>query len=168
VKTDSALALKTRKGTGFYKVPSLRGVWCRGRYLHDGAVTSLEEMFNPEPLQSSFVPSGFKGLDERRAVPGHEFGPRPAIGARRSGNRSTRDSAPGARLATRPVFSGIPPWICDTRKIHRSGIRSSWRRELQAKRKTKSAQSTTVQMNQMNTCTESPKGVGLIRDFVVR
>jgi hypothetical protein len=74
VKTDPNLALKTRKGTGFYKVPSLRGVWYRGRYLHDGSVTSLEEMFNPERLKPDFVPSGFKGLDERRAVPGHEYG----------------------------------------------------------------------------------------------
>jgi hypothetical protein len=29
VKTDSTLALQTRRGTGFYKVPSLRGVWYR-------------------------------------------------------------------------------------------------------------------------------------------
>jgi hypothetical protein len=35
VKTDSGLALRTRKGTGYYKVPSLKGVWYRGRYLHD-------------------------------------------------------------------------------------------------------------------------------------
>ncbi len=74
VKTDPSAALKTRKGTGFYKVPSLRGVWYRGRYLHDGSLTSLEEMFNPARLDASFVPSGFKGTDEHRAVPGHEFG----------------------------------------------------------------------------------------------
>ena len=74
VKTDPSAALKTRKGTGFYKVPSLRGVWYRGRYLHDGSLTSLEEMFNPARLDASFVPTGFKGTDEHRAVPGHEFG----------------------------------------------------------------------------------------------
>jgi mono/diheme cytochrome c family protein len=74
VKTDPSLAMKTRKGTGFYKIPSLRGVWYRGRYLHDGAVTTLEEMFNPDRLKSDFVPSGFKGLDKTRAVRGHEFG----------------------------------------------------------------------------------------------
>lgn len=74
VKTDPSLALKTRKGTGFYKIPSLRGVWYRGSYLHDGAVTSLEEMFNPARLQPDFVPTGFKGVDKTRAVPGHEFG----------------------------------------------------------------------------------------------
>jgi hypothetical protein len=74
VKTDPSLALKTRKGTGLYKIPSLRGLWYRGRYLHDGSVTSLEEMFNPARLDSNFVPSGFKGTDSHRAVPGHEFG----------------------------------------------------------------------------------------------
>jgi hypothetical protein len=31
-------------------------------------------MFNPARLDASFVPSGFKGTDEHRAVPGHEFG----------------------------------------------------------------------------------------------
>lgn len=74
VGTDPAAALKTRKGTGFYKIPSLLGLWYRGRYLHDGAVMTLEEMFNPERLNPNFTPSGFKGLDKNRAVPGHEFG----------------------------------------------------------------------------------------------
>ena len=40
VGTDPNLALKTRKGTGYYKVPSLKGVWYRGRYLHDGSLAS--------------------------------------------------------------------------------------------------------------------------------
>ena len=46
VGTHPGLALKTRKGTGLYQVPSLRGVWYRGLYLHDGSVASLEEMFD--------------------------------------------------------------------------------------------------------------------------
>lgn len=75
VGTDPGLALKTRKGTGYYKVPSLKGVWYRGRYLHDGSVTSLEEMFNPARLDESFVPSGFLPPGAKtHAVPGHEFG----------------------------------------------------------------------------------------------
>ena len=37
VGTDPGLALATRKGTGYYKVPSLKGVWYRGHYLHDGS-----------------------------------------------------------------------------------------------------------------------------------
>jgi mono/diheme cytochrome c family protein len=75
VGTDPGLALKTRKGTGFYKVPSLNGVWYRGRYLHDGAVTSLEEMFDSARLRDDFVPTGFIPPGEKtRAVKGHEFG----------------------------------------------------------------------------------------------
>ena len=75
VGTDPGLALKTRKGTGYYKVPSLKGVWYRGRYLHDGSMTSLEEMFNPARLNDDFVPSGFLPPGAKtHAVPGHEFG----------------------------------------------------------------------------------------------
>jgi len=75
VGTDPGLALKTRKGTGFYRVPSLKGVWYRGRYLHDGAVTSLEEMFDAARLNDDFVPTGFIPPGQKtRAVKGHEFG----------------------------------------------------------------------------------------------
>jgi mono/diheme cytochrome c family protein len=75
VGTDPNLALKTRKGTGLYKVPSLKGVWYRGMFNHDGSVTSLEEWFDPARLGSDFVPSGFKGYKiTNRAVPGHTFG----------------------------------------------------------------------------------------------
>jgi hypothetical protein len=44
VGTDPGLALNTRKGTGYYKVPSLKGVWYRGHYLHDGSMASLDEV----------------------------------------------------------------------------------------------------------------------------
>jgi len=75
VGTDPGLALKTRKGTGFYKIPSLRGVWYRPRLLHDGSLASLEEMFDPARLQADHVPGGWKGPDvTARAVPGHRFG----------------------------------------------------------------------------------------------
>jgi mono/diheme cytochrome c family protein len=75
VGTDPGLALKTRKGTGYYKVPSLKGVWYRGRYLHDGAVTSLEEMFDPARIQDDFVPTGFVPPGQKtRAIKGHEYG----------------------------------------------------------------------------------------------
>ena len=56
VGTDPNLALKTRKGTGFYKVPSLKGVWYRGMFNHDGSVTTLEEWFDPARLRQDFVP----------------------------------------------------------------------------------------------------------------
>ncbi|HBY61147.1 MAG TPA: hypothetical protein DEH78_15095 [Solibacterales bacterium] len=73
--TDPGLALKTRKGTGFYKIPSLRGVWYRPRLLHDGSVASLEEMFHPARLRSDHVRGGWKGPEGTlRAIPGHPFG----------------------------------------------------------------------------------------------
>ena len=75
VGTDAGLALKTRKGTGLYKIPSLRGVWYRGLFGHDGSVTTLEEWFDPARLRDDYIPSGYKGFKvTRRAVPGHQFG----------------------------------------------------------------------------------------------
>lgn len=75
VGTDPNLALRTRKGTGLYKIPSLKGVWYRGLYGHDGSVASLEDWFDAARLRDDYVPTGFKGYKVRhRAVPGHEFG----------------------------------------------------------------------------------------------
>jgi hypothetical protein len=75
VGTDPGGAMLTRKGTGYYKVPSLKGVWYRGRLLHDGSLASLEEMFNPARLRPDFEPAGWNppGV-KRRPVVGHEFG----------------------------------------------------------------------------------------------
>lgn len=75
VRTDPGLALATRKGTGYYKVPSLKGVWYRGHYLHDGAAASLEEMFDPERLKDTHMRGGFilPGT-VTGAIRGHEFG----------------------------------------------------------------------------------------------
>ena len=75
VGTDPGLALATRKGTGFYKIPSLKGVWYRGHYLHDGAVASLEEMFDPDRLKETHVPGGYMPAGAKtHAIQGHEFG----------------------------------------------------------------------------------------------
>ena len=75
VGTDPGLALKTRKGTGYYKVPSLKGVWYRGHYLHDGSVVSLEEMFDPDRLKDTHKPGGFIPVGQTtHAIRGHEFG----------------------------------------------------------------------------------------------
>jgi hypothetical protein len=75
VGTDAGLALKTRKGTGYYKIPSLRGLWYRGLYEHSGSVSSLEDWFDPKRLREDYVPSGWKGPGVKtRAVPGHTFG----------------------------------------------------------------------------------------------
>ena len=75
VGTDPGLAMRTRKGTGYYKIPSLKGVWYRGHYLHDGSVASLEEMFNPDRLKKDHIPGGWSPPDTKaRSIPGHEFG----------------------------------------------------------------------------------------------
>ena len=75
IGTDPNLALNTRKGTGYYKVPSLKGVWYRGLYMHDGALASLEDMFDPARLLPTYLPTGFRmWRTQRYAVPGHEFG----------------------------------------------------------------------------------------------
>jgi cytochrome c peroxidase len=75
VGTDPGLSLATRKGTGFYKIPSLRGVWDRPFLLHDGSLTSLEQMFDPARLDPQYQPTGWNPPGVKvRAVPGHTFG----------------------------------------------------------------------------------------------
>lgn len=81
VGTDPNLTLRTRRGTGYYKVPSLRGVWYRGPFEHDGSVMTLEDWFDPRRTRADYVPTGWRGYDaEARAVPqtravkGHPFG----------------------------------------------------------------------------------------------
>ena len=75
IGTDPNLALRTRRGTGYYKVPSLKGVWYRGPFEHNGSVLTLEDWFDPRRLRDDYVPTGFKGYGiETRAVKGHEFG----------------------------------------------------------------------------------------------
>ena len=75
VGLDPGLALKTRKGTGYYKVPSLKGVWYRGPFEHSGSIASLEEWFDPARLRDDYVPKGWNPPDTRaRPIPGHRFG----------------------------------------------------------------------------------------------
>ena len=59
VGTDPTIALETRGATGYYRVPSLRGLWYRGPYQHNGEVATLERWFDRDRLAE---------------VPGHEFG----------------------------------------------------------------------------------------------
>jgi hypothetical protein len=75
IGTDPRLTMETRRGTGFYKVPSLRGVWYRGPFEHNGSVATLEDWFDPHRLSDRYVPTGFKGYGvSSRAIKGHEFG----------------------------------------------------------------------------------------------
>jgi hypothetical protein len=59
VGTDPTLATKTRRGTGFYKVPSLRGVWYRNAFEHNGQAETLEEWFDPARLRDDYIAHGF-------------------------------------------------------------------------------------------------------------
>ena len=73
--TDSSLTLKTRRGTGYYKVPSLKGLWYRGPFEHNGSVATLEDWFDPRRIRDDYIPTGFRGYGvSTRAVRGHEFG----------------------------------------------------------------------------------------------
>ncbi len=74
VGTDPELAMKTRRGTGYYRVPSLKGVWYRGPFEHSGSVATLEDWFDENRLKPDYVPTGYRGMTPKRAVTGHEFG----------------------------------------------------------------------------------------------
>jgi hypothetical protein len=75
VETDSVSTLYTRRGTGYYKIPSLRGVWYRSAFFHNGQLTRLEEVLDPKRLQAGYVPTGFKPPHlKTMAVKGHPFG----------------------------------------------------------------------------------------------
>ena len=75
IGTDPDLALRTRRGTGYYKVPSLKGVWYRGPFEHNGSVATLEDWFDPGRLNDDYNPPGYRGFGVKtRAVKGHEYG----------------------------------------------------------------------------------------------
>jgi cytochrome c553 len=57
IATDPAAGQSPIRGSGHWRVPSLRGVAGNGPYLHDGSVPTLEQLFDPE-----------------REQPGHRFG----------------------------------------------------------------------------------------------
>ena len=71
---DPYLATKTRRGTGYYKVPSLRGVWMRSVLEQNVSVTSLEDCCDPNRTRNTYTPTGFRGPSKTRAVKGHPFG----------------------------------------------------------------------------------------------
>lgn len=72
--TDPGLALKTRKGTGFYRVPTLRMVWMDKCFLHDCSVGTLEELFDPNRLKPDFRASNWTPSTPPHAVKGHDYG----------------------------------------------------------------------------------------------
>jgi hypothetical protein len=75
VGTDPGLTMTTRRGTGYYKVPSLRGVWYRSMFGHSGWCATLEDWFDPARESNDYVPTGFKPYGAKTyAVMGHAFG----------------------------------------------------------------------------------------------
>lgn len=51
VGTDPMVARSPDRGTGMYRVPSLRGVSTRGALLHDGTAPNLDALFEPTRTQ---------------------------------------------------------------------------------------------------------------------
>jgi cytochrome c peroxidase len=75
VGRDANLTLNTRRGTGYYKVPSLKGVWYRSMFGHSGWCATLEDWFDPRRTRDDYIPTGFKPSDVKTyAVKGHVFG----------------------------------------------------------------------------------------------
>jgi len=75
VGTDPKLAMRTRRATGYYKVPSLKGVWYRSMFGHRGWSATLEDWVDPRRTQENYVSTGFKPYGAKTsAVRGHPFG----------------------------------------------------------------------------------------------
>ncbi len=70
VGTDPTLGRSSTRGTGGYRVPSLRGVSSRGMLLHDASLASIEALFDPSRLGAGYT-GGRRGPGP---VPGHAFG----------------------------------------------------------------------------------------------
>ena len=75
VGTDPELTMRTRRGTGYYKVPSLKGVWYRSNFGHSGWSATLDDWFDPRRLREDYVPTGWRPYGRHTyAVKGHPFG----------------------------------------------------------------------------------------------
>jgi cytochrome c peroxidase len=70
VGTDPTLGVSADRGTGAYRVPSLRGVGSRGPLLHDGTIPSVDALFDPTRLTGGFS----QRLHGSGPVAGHAFG----------------------------------------------------------------------------------------------
>ncbi|HVZ74961.1 MAG TPA: hypothetical protein VHJ20_21415 [Polyangia bacterium] len=70
VGTDPTLGLSPDRGTGFYRVPSLRGVSTRPTLFHDGTLADVDALLDPARLSPTYT-GGARGAG---AVSGHPFG----------------------------------------------------------------------------------------------
>jgi len=70
VGTDPILGRSPERGTGSYRIPSLRGAGSRATLLHDGTVASLAALLDPHRLEATYA----AGAHGPGPVPGHRFG----------------------------------------------------------------------------------------------
>ena len=74
IERQHAAATQSLRGRGYYKVPSLQGVWYRGPFVHNGTIAALEDWFDPKRLREDYVPTGYRAYGlQHRLVPGHPF-----------------------------------------------------------------------------------------------
>jgi hypothetical protein len=66
--TDPTLGLSPERGTGLYRVPSLRGAGSRGPLLHDASAPDLETFFDPARVDPGYTLGRGGG-----PIPGHTF-----------------------------------------------------------------------------------------------
>lgn len=75
IDTDAELTMRTRRGTGYYKVPTLRSVWSRQMLGHSGYARTLEDWFDPARVRPDYVPTGFRPPGVTTfPVTGHPYG----------------------------------------------------------------------------------------------
>jgi mono/diheme cytochrome c family protein len=70
IGTDPRLGLSLDRGTGLYRVPSLRGVGERPTLFHDGTLPDLDALLDPQRLDAGYA-GGARGAGP---VNGHAFG----------------------------------------------------------------------------------------------
>jgi mono/diheme cytochrome c family protein len=70
IGTDPACGLSPDRGTGYYRVPSLRGVSLRPTLFHDGTLAGLFGLLDPARLDDTYT----AGARAPGPVKGHEFG----------------------------------------------------------------------------------------------
>ena len=70
IGTDPTLGRSADRGTGTYRVPSLRGVGSRGPLLHDGTLPSIAALLDPARLSPTFAGR----LHGTGPVRGHTYG----------------------------------------------------------------------------------------------
>ena len=69
IGTDAKLGQSLVRGTGMYRVPSLRGLATRGPLLHDGTLADATALLDPARLAPAY-----QTLHGTGPVPGHRFG----------------------------------------------------------------------------------------------